>query len=408
MFNLQLDWDRPNQLSSQSANHILRIRLNPTNPGSRTLPLHLAIALDTSQSMKGEKLTSAKQACQEIFKHLRDHDKLSLASYSHKVNSLLNQVQGNDQQAQTTMINQLKAEGVTRTDLALNWLKKTLSRESGVIRVGILVTDGHATNSSGTLLEDLNPLLNQTAELNQAGIILCTVGLGNAANFNTEFLVNLSDRGRGAFLYADRPEDLSQQLQERLTACQSIATDELKLQLQPLNGATLQGFCQFRPEYLPLEETAPNQLTLSAIRANQPTDILVNIKVPAQGFGEAPTTKPFLNIELTGQNFTPIQAQTNLQYTNSYREAQQVNTEVNSDRLGWIMNQCSTDLTRTSDPNRTGELLVDLQIAATKSGHTAIAQQAAQQLTDLQKSGKLDAHQLTSLLQETRKQGSHL
>jgi Ca-activated chloride channel family protein len=52
--------------------------------------------------------------------------------------------------------------------------------------------------------------------------------------------------------------------------------------------------------------------------------------------------------------------------------------------------------------------LVDLQVAATKSGQTAIAQQAAQQLTDLQKSGKLDAHQLTNLLQETRKQGSHL
>jgi Ca-activated chloride channel family protein len=72
------------------------------------------------------------------------------------------------------------------------------------------------------------------------------------------------------------------------------------------------------------------------------------------------------------------------------------------------MNQCSTDLTRTSDPHRTGEFLVDLQVAATKSGQTAIAQQAAQQLTDLQKSGKLDAHQLTNLLQETRKQGSYL
>jgi len=407
MFNLQLDWDRPNQLSSQSANHILRIRLNPTNPGSRTLPLHLAIALDTSQSMNGAKLTAAKQACQEIFKHLRDQDQLSLASYSHRVNSLLNQAQGNDPQAQT-MIDQLQAEGVTRTDLALNWFKKALPQQPGMIRVGILVTDGHATNSGGTLLEDLNPLLAQTTELTEAGIILCTVGLGNAANFNTEFLVNLSDRGQGAFIYADRPEDLSQQLQERLTACQSIATDELQLQLQPLNGATLQGFCQFRPEYLPLEETAPNQLTLKGIRAHQPTDILVNLNVPAQGFGEAPTRKPFLNIELTVPNLAPIPAQASLQYTNSYREAQQVNPEVNSDRLGWIMNQCSTDLTRTSDPHRTGELLVDLQVAATKSGQTAIAQQAAQQLADLQQSGKLDAHRLTNLLQETRKQGSQL
>jgi Ca-activated chloride channel family protein len=97
-----------------------------------------------------------------------------------------------------------------------------------------------------------------------------------------------------------------------------------------------------------------------------------------------------------------------IHYTNSFREAQTVENSVNLDRLGWIMNQCSTELTRTTDPNRTGELLVDLQVTATKAGNTAIAQQAAQQLQDLQANGQLDAHQVTNLLQATRKSGSSL
>jgi Ca-activated chloride channel family protein len=405
MLDLQSDWDRPYQLSSQSADHLLRVRLTPTSSGQRTLPLHLAIALDTSQSMQGEKLEAAKRACVTVISQLRPEDKLSLATYSHQVQNQLSQVSGNAPQAQQ-IIEQLRTDGTTRMDLALNWFQTALPREPGIIRVGILITDGHATNNQGKLLEDLDPLLGQSAAVADQGITLCSVGLGNAANFNTGFLVNLSERGQGAFLYADRPEALVSQLEERLTACQSIVTDEVTLSFQPMAGAEVQGFCQFRPDYLPLEETAPNQLTLTGIRANQPTDVLLSVKIPSLPFGESPDLKTVLKLSLNGAGFTAISQEATIHYTNSFREAQTTNTEVNQDRLGWIMNQCSTELTRTQDLNRTGELLADLQVAATKSGNLAIAQQAAQQLQDLQAKGQLDAHQVTDILQATRKSGS--
>jgi Ca-activated chloride channel family protein len=405
MLNLQTDWDRPYQLASQSGDHILRIRLTPTNNGQRTLPLHLAITLDTSQSMQGEKLEAAKQACATIIEQLRPEDKLSLASYSHQVDCLLNQVSGSNSQARQT-IDQLTASGTTRMDLALNWLQATLSPEPGVMRVGILITDGHATTREGRLLEDLEPLLGQGTSLAEQGITLCSVGLGNAANFNTGFLVNLSERGQGAFLYADRPEDLTSQLEERLIACQSIVADEVTLSFQALAGAEVKGFCQFRPDYLPLEETAPNQLTLTGIRADQPTDVLLSVGIPSLSFGETPEPKTVLNITLEGAGLSTLSQDATIQYTNSFREAQTTNAEVNQDRLGWMMNQSSTELTRTNDPNRTGELLVDLQVTATQAGNMAIAQQAAQQLQNLQADGKLDAHQVTSLLQQTRQQGN--
>ena len=195
------------------------------------------------------------------------------------------------------------------------------------------------------------------------------------------------------------------QLEERLTACQSIVTDEVTLSFQPMAGAEVQGFCQFRPDYLPLEETAPNQLTLTGIRANQPTDVLLYVKIPSLPFGESPDLKIVLKLNLNGAGLSAISQEATIHYTNSFREAQTTNTEVNQDRLGWIMNQCSTELTRTQDLNSTGELLVDLRVAATKSGNLAIAQQAAQQLQNLQADGKLDAHQVTNLLQQTRQQG---
>jgi Ca-activated chloride channel family protein len=364
----------------------------------------LAIALDTSQSMQGEKLEAAKQACSTIIQQLRPEDKLSLASYSHQVDCQLSRVSGNNIQAQQA-IEQLTASGTTRMDLALNWLQVTLSPEPGVMRVGILITDGNATNREGMLLKDLEPLLAQGTTLAEQGVTLCSVGLGNAANFNTGFLVNLSERGQGAFLYADRPEGLAPQLEERLVACQTIMADEMTLSFQTLAGAEVNSFCQLRPDYLPLEETAPQQLTLAGIRADQPTDVLLSVRIPSLAFGESPESKTVVKLTLQGAGLSAIHDEATIQYTNSFREAQTTNTEVNQDRLGWIMNQCSTELTRTDDPNRTGELLVDLQVTATKAGNTAIAQQAAQQLQNLQADGKLDAHQVTNLLQQTRQQG---
>ncbi|MDE5070048.1 MAG: hypothetical protein O4752_13240, partial [Trichodesmium sp. St4_bin8_1] len=80
MFDLELSWDRPAKLNSQQTNyrygsHVLRVRIQPkTDANLPSLPIRMAIALDTSQSMKGEKLQRAKEACLAVVSHLRDPD----------------------------------------------------------------------------------------------------------------------------------------------------------------------------------------------------------------------------------------------------------------------------------------------------------------------------------------------
>jgi Ca-activated chloride channel family protein len=104
---------------------------------------------------------------------------------------------------------------------------------------------------------------------------------------------------------------------------------------------------------------------------------------------------------------TPIQAQAAIAHTQSYKAAQQVNRDVERDRLGWDININSSELPRSQDPNRTGELLSNIQVAASKSGRRDIMQQASQQLQTLQDSGKLTPAQVTGLLRDTRKTTNH-
>jgi len=425
MFDLQLDWDLPAKISSQNTNHVLRVRMTPIADAPK-MPLHLAIALDTSNSMHGEKLERAKAACEMVIRQLRDRDpqnpplppltkgglgglsdRLSLASFATNVSPLINATSGNTSQTREA-IAQLRANGVTRADLALKWLQQALPPEPGVARVAILITDGHPTNNQGQILENTDSLIDMARQCANSGINLCTVGLGNAANFNTDFLVTLSDRGRGAFIYADTPSSLEPQLQERLSSYQAIAFDAVQLILTPLAGSEVESFCRYRPEYLPLEETAPNELILTALSSTEPTDVLILVNVPPLGFNDPSTSKPVLNVQLQGPNMNPVRATAAIEYTTSYKKAQTVNREVDRDRLGWEINLNSTELPSSHDPNRTGELLTNIQFAAYKSGRTDIMQQAAQQLQELQNSGKLNPDRMTSLLRDTRKTGEIL
>ncbi|HAT14980.1 MAG TPA: hypothetical protein DCS91_16630 [Microcoleaceae bacterium UBA11344] len=403
MFNLELDWDLP----AKNTKHILRVRIRPQS-GGPGLPLRIAIALDTSQSMGGENLQRAQEACRAVVAQLRDRDRLSLAGFSTSITPLLQSLPGGAAALQpaNTAISRLTAEGVTRTDLALDWIVNALPPEAGVARVGILITDGHATTSQGLILDDTGFLIDRSQQLANLGIILNTVGLGNANNFNTAFLTDLSDKGRGSFIFADTPASLEPQLQKRLTECQAIATENTLVKLIPSNGVIIKGFCRYRPEYLPLEETAKNQLSLGAIAANVPTDLLIELEIPLGEFSEATGNKDVLSIELTAKGMTnPVRAKATINYTTSYSEAQKENKEIKNDHCCWLINLTSNELSRTDDANQQKELLEAARNNAEQAGKTDIVNQINQQLDDLEKSGKLDANRTTKLLRDSRELG---
>lgn len=410
MFNLELDWDLPAKLKAKNTTHILRVRIRPQS-GGPGLPLRIAIALDSSGSMEGENLERAKEACRAVVAQLRDADRISLAGFSTSVTPLLQSLSGGATalSSANTAISRLTAGGVTRTDLALDWIANALPPEAGVARVGILITDGHATTPQGVILDDTGLLIDRSQKLANLGIILNTVGLGNANNFNTAFLTDLSDKGRGSFIFADTPASLQPQLQKRLSECQAIATESTVIKLIPSNGVIVKGFCRYRPEYLPLEEISRNQLAIGAIAANSPTDLLIQLEIPPAEFDQPTGDKDVICLELTAKGMTnPVSAKATINYTISHDEVQKenkANKEIKNDYCCWMINLKSNELSRTDNPNQQKELLEEARDNADKAGKTDIVNQIDKQLEDLEKSGKLDANRTTKLLRDSRELG---
>ncbi len=127
--------------------------------------------------------------------------------------------------------------------------------------------------------------------------------------------------------------------------------------------------------------------------------------IPALSVEKNQEIEEILMVQLTGEDIATVSQTASIKYTISYSEAQQIDEQINQDRLGWIMNQCSTELLSTQDPHRTGELLIDYQVAATKSGNHHLASQAEGQYKQLEKKEKLDSHKMSKLYQETKKLG---
>jgi Ca-activated chloride channel family protein len=404
MFELELAWNKPAKTWNQSTDHVLRVRIRP-EANRVGLPLRMAIALDTSSSMQGEKLTAAKETCRSVVAQLRNTDRLELASFSAQVQPLLKSLAGGAGalDAANTAITKLQASGVTRTDMALEWIQKALPEEKGCVRVGILITDGHATNSQGAILTDVTGLLDKATELSKSGILIYPVGLGNASNFNNVFLIDLGKRGQGEFIYAETSSELQPKLRERLIASQAIAIDDAQIQLTPKSEITLKGFCRFRPDYLPLEETAKGKLNIGVIRTDTPTDVLVKVEIPRLGVGEALGSRDLLQVDLTGSDLPKVTGKVAIIYTKSATEAEQVNSEVETNRNIWEIKENMNSLIRETDPRRTRQLLDALEIATVQNGLTELGQQVSQLKNDLEKTGKVDEGRKTRAWENVQK-----
>jgi len=424
MFDLKLAWDRAARTGTQPTSHTLRVRVCPrTRSGlGDGVPVMLAIALDISGSMAGEKLYRSKRACEAVVSLLRAQDRLWLAGFSTNLEPIAEDLPGGSDAREQVLskIDKLAAQGVTRTEVAFQWIESSLKDTPGAMRMGILITDGNPTDPLGKHDIDPAPLLGMASRLGQAGVTICAIGLGNASSYNSALLTQISDHGRGEFIYADTPQQLDKLLSARLSASQTIAASSGVLEIESLMpGAAITSACRFRPEYLPLEpvENANGfHIELGAIRSDIDTDILLNVDVPAPMGSSWSGAAGILSVKLTGSQALSAAPAAEAQLTNtlSYSEAQRQNAEVEKDRLNWDVNQYSDALLKvqeqvtpdTAKVRKTGQLLAGMEQSARRAGNDILANEVSVQVTELRKTGRLDAHRATGLLTASRQLGN--
>lgn len=191
-------------------------------------PLNLAVVLDRSGSMAGEKLTHAIQAITLLIDQLAPDDILSVVVFDNTARVVVPAGPVQDKAAIKDLVRRITAGN--STDLSAGWFlgvseAKTKVGHGRVTRV-LLLTDGQANAG----ITDPQALINQAHRFVDEGVELSTLGYGQ--DFNEDLLSPLAVAGSGNFYYIANPDQAPSVFQRELKGLLTLAAQNLRVRIQ--------------------------------------------------------------------------------------------------------------------------------------------------------------------------------
>jgi Ca-activated chloride channel homolog len=175
----------------------------PTDARDRS-PVNLAVVLDRSGSMRGEKIEKAKEAAVEALKRLTPQDVFSLVIYDHIVETLIPAQHVKDIDAIASKIKSIEARGSTALFGGVSEGAREVRKhiEDKFVHRVILLSDGLA-NVGPSSPDELGRL---GAALLKEGISVTTVGVG--MDYNEDLMTKLSQNSDGNSYFVESGKDL--------------------------------------------------------------------------------------------------------------------------------------------------------------------------------------------------------
>jgi len=201
-------------------------------------PLNLALILDRSGSMQGDKLRYVQQAACHVLDMLDERDRIAVVAYDDQVTLLAPSqlISAHMRDALKHTINELRPGGWT--DLSGGWLagcREVADRltADGIHRA-LLLTDGLA-NRGITGIEELT---HHARELRRRGVATSTFGVG--LDFNEQLLEALAEQGGGHFYYIERPDHIPDVFRRELGELLTVVAREAFLSITIPSGVAVE------------------------------------------------------------------------------------------------------------------------------------------------------------------------
>lgn len=284
---------KPYLLAGQKQTSYIRVGLTgvPINDTGRRTPVNVAIVLDKSGSMTGEKLRKAKDAALASIDRLGPNDIVSVIAYDQTVDVIVPATKVSDRQALRTSIERLSAGGSTALFAGVSKgaaeVRKFLDRQR-VNRI-ILLSDGQA-NVGPSSPADLG---NLGASLIKEGISVTTLGLG--LDYNEDLMTQLARKSDGNHYFIENSTDLARQFGYEFDDVLSVVAQEVTVGITCGPGV--------RPiRVLGREADITGQTVttyVNQVYGNQEKYVLLEVEVPAALVG---TERNLANVNVSYVN----------------------------------------------------------------------------------------------------------
>lgn len=196
------------------------------------IPTNIAIVLDKSGSMNGEKLQQAREAAIMAIRRLNAQDIVSMVSYDSRVQVVVPATKVSDKHQIANAIRNIRANGNTALFAGVSKgaqeLRKFLDHNK-VNRV-ILLSDGLANVGPSTA----NELGKLGLSLAKEGMSVTTIGLG--LGYNEDLMTQLAGFSDGNHAFVENAEDLARIFQYEFGDVLSVVAQDVNINIHCKNG----------------------------------------------------------------------------------------------------------------------------------------------------------------------------
>jgi Ca-activated chloride channel family protein len=224
---LDVSLSHPTLLAGDKQTTYIKVGLTGFEPTitNKRPPVNVALVLDKSGSMQGDKLAKAKQAAIQALHRLSASDIISIVAYDTTVQVVVPSTKLTDKASVAAAINNIQAGGNTALFAGVSKgaaeVRKFFDRKS-VNRI-ILLSDGLANSGPSTPGE----LGRLGAELMKQGVAVSTLGLG--LGYNEDLMFELARNSDGNHMFIEDATELAGVFDAEFHDVMSIVAQEVAI-----------------------------------------------------------------------------------------------------------------------------------------------------------------------------------
>ena len=239
-------------------------------------PLNLAIVIDESGSMQGERIANVQKALLAFLNKLRAGDRVSIVGFSNEARVVFRSTAPLVPKALEVAVESITADGSTNlhAGLMLGYEEVAANFDAGKTNRVILLTDGQANQG----VTDAAEIIKQSEEFNARDIDLSTIGVGYS--FNHQLMRSLTDAGRGLLHFVGDEADIEKTFVEELESLLAPVARRVSVVIEYDESLELVNMRGYTPEHdgrkitIPLHDLnhGATQVILARFRATPQED----------------------------------------------------------------------------------------------------------------------------------------
>ncbi|MFT7626157.1 MAG: hypothetical protein ACI9WU_005352 [Myxococcota bacterium] len=283
----------PFRYDDQEGGHVMALVTPETDPDDQSVvPRDIAIVLDRSGSMNGEKMSQARTALKQVLSGLRPQDHVALVTFATDATPFHDdavQATADHVDAAMDFVDTVVADGGTNIHDALKQGLSALPLNQGNPRYVVLLTDGIATEG----VVDTDAIVEMVRIQNEVGARIVSFGIGD--DVNTVLLEKLANETGGDAIYIRPGFSITDAVASFFEQLQAPMLANPVLDLSDFGGS------DFYPETLPdlfagqtiavlarYSTSGQGQIALRGLRSGEQEDHSFDVTMPefatASGF----------------------------------------------------------------------------------------------------------------------------